>query len=380
MLTLDLSRELPVAPARAWPWIAEPVLMSRWSEARIESVALGDGRHPGGTGARRRVHLPGPGRNVLDEVVVHGDAPERLVYQVIGNPMVVHHRGTQTIEATPHGSRLRWVVEIELAARPIEWLARRQLLPSLERSVDAMARLARESVETRLLPPRRSLGEDDVFRALRPEAEAVRDAQRAWADRLLGQGDDRGWFARVYQHVTEEQLAACDAGTFEHPGWVLRILLAFHPLWEDALRQRLGEVGGEVPRHWHRAHTIAERAAGVTQSRYERAVRSIFGGMRAHIEHDLPRAIAEVHRAHYEGRCDVARMRADYVRMAPLFDRAGERIQSSFARSEWTPRARMIDTLTPAFLRTTLIDRTLYPITKRRRDAFEEARTAVDGA
>ncbi len=352
--------------------------MSRWSEARIESVALGDGAHPGGTGARRRVHLPGPGRVVLEEIVVHGEAPTRLVYQVIGNPMVVSHEGTQTLERTLGGSRLRWIVRIELAARPLEWIAQGQLLPPLERSVDALARRVLESVEALPLPPSRSLGEDDAFRELRPAAVAVGEAQRALADRLLAQGDDRGWFARVYQHVTEEQLAACDAGTFEHPGWVLRLLLAFHPLWEDALRARLGELPGEVPPHWHRAHTIAERAAGA--NRYERAVRSIFGGMRAHIEADLPRAIVDVHRAHYAGRCELARMRADYLRMAPIFDRAGERFQVLFPRSEWTRSARMIDRLTPTFLRTTLIDRTVYPITRKRREAFERARAEVDGA
>jgi uncharacterized protein YndB with AHSA1/START domain len=378
VLTLDLSCDLPVPPERAWPWIAEPTLMSRWSEARIESVALGDADHPGGTGARRRVHLPGPGRNVLDEVVVHGDAPDRLVYQVIGNPVVLHHRGTQTITRTAGGARLRWVVEITLAARALEWAAERQLRPSLERSIEAMARLAREPVDALPLPPARDLGEAEVFRALRADAEAVRDAQRAWADRLLAADDDRGWFARVYQHVTEEQLAACDAGSFEHPGWVLRLLLAFHPLWERPLRQRLSELDGDVPAHWQRAHALAERAASATTNHYERAVRSIFGGMRAHIEDDLPRAMADVFRAHYAGRCRFARMRADYVRMAPIFDRAGERVQAWFPRSEWTTRARMIDTFTPTFLRTTLIDRTLYPITKKRRDAFETARAEAE--
>jgi hypothetical protein len=92
--------------------------------------------------------------------------------------------------------------------------------------------------------------------------------------------------------------------------------------------------------------------------------------MRAHIEDDLPRALAEVYRA-YAGRCDYARFLPDYLRMAGIFADAGDRLLADWPRRAWTPRARLLDSLTPRAFRTQLLDRTFYPVTRARRAAFE---------
>ena len=92
--------------------------------------------------------------------------------------------------------------------------------------------------------------------------------------------------------------------------------------------------------------------------------------MRAHIEGDLPRTLATVYR-HFTGRCDYVRFRPDYLRMAQVFNDAGDRFMASWPRATWTPRARFFDAVTPSALRNQLIDRTFYPITRERRKAFD---------
>src|SRR5690606_11528571 len=130
---------------------------------------------------------------------------------------------------------------------------------------------------------------------------------------------------------------------------------------------------GDVEAHWVRAHRAAERASRRDATTFLRAMRSIRAGMRAHIEDDLPRAIARVHLTHYAGRADVARFRADYLRMSDLFVDAGSQIAEVLPRSEWPWNARALDAITPARWKGELIDRRFYPIAKKRREAFERA-------
>lgn len=374
MIVLELEKHLPVPPAEAFALVSDPALMNRWSEARIEPIAAGDAGHVAGVGAIRRVHARIAGRpNVLDEVIERVDPPHELRYRVFAPATVRHHQGVITIAPTAMGSRLRWRVEIELVAAPLEWLAGGALRPALERSLDVMAAVAEQGVPQVALPEARVLDEPDVVRRVRPLAEACLASQRARADALLGRGDDRGWFARVYQHVTEGQLEACDARRFDHPAWVLQLVVAFHALWERNLAQRLGEEPGEVEPHWARAHRVAERGAQSGESVFVRSMRAIHAGMRAHIEDDLPRAIAKVHLDAYVGRVDPERFRADYLRMGDIFLEAGARIRAVLPRDAWTVRARLIDALTPEALRGPIMDRTFYPIARQRRRAFERA-------
>jgi hypothetical protein len=380
VLVLELERELPIAPAGAFALISEPDLMNRWSEARIERVAGGDGGHPGSVGALRRVHVTvGRRETVLDEIVERVDAPRSFEYRVFAPDTVRRHRGVISIDEARGGSRIRWRVEIALAAPPLEWIAKAALRPSLERSLDAMVRVAIEGVPDRAPPPLRDLRDEGAAaREVRASAEACLAVQRARADALLSQGDDRGWFARVYEHVTDGQLRAVDEGRFDHPAWVLRLVVAFHALWEDNLRRRLGEVEGDVETHWARAHRIAETSGRDRATTFLRCMRSIRAGMKAHIEDDLPRAIAKVHLASYAGRADLARFRADYFRMGDIFDRAGARIRDVLPRSEWPLRARAIELFTTEAGRRRSMEQSYYPIAMRRREAFERAERIVD--
>jgi len=373
MLRFDLERELSCPPARAWPLLAEPELMNRWSTARIETVSPGDGGHPAGTGAVRRVRLPGPSRTSLVEVIERSAAPRLIAYRVIAGAPVRHHRGEITVHERPGGSFVRWQVEIDFLAPGMALFAGRSLGRELDRSLDRLVAIAgeRKPVVARPPPPTRDLDDSwEALAALRDQAEAVLAAQRDLADHLLLRGDDRGHFARVYQYVTESLAIATDNERFDHPGWVLRLIPVFHRLYEQNLLRRLGEAPGEVEPHWARAFAATEGARARGKTPFEAAMLAVFVGMRAHIEDDLARALAEVF-GHYRGRADYARFRPDYLRMAPAFPEAGDRFVAEWPRVAWTRKARLFDAFTPRSLRAAMLDRSFYPVTRQRRRAFE---------
>jgi hypothetical protein len=371
VLRLDLERELPCSPARAFPLIAEPALINLWSSAEVESIATGDGDHPGGTGALRKVHTPRRPRTTLLEVIERADAPRRLDYRVIAGAPIRHHAGSIHLLEQPGGTLMRWEVEMDFLAPGMSFVAKRALLPELNKSLDRLVALAAAPPKGQPLPPTRALDDGpEALLALREDAETIAQAQRALADRLLHHGDDRGHFARVYQYVTEDMAAMVDNERFDHPGWVLRLVPIFHRFYEHNLTRRLGERVGAVEPHWERAFTTTERARERGKTAFEAAMLGIFVGMRAHIEDDLPRALAEAYRD-YAGRCDYARFRPDYLRMAQIFTEAGDRLLADWPRRAWTPRARFLDRITPRALRDQLLDRTFYPITQQRRRAFE---------
>lgn len=388
MLRLEFERDLPVAAAAAWPHLTEPALMCSWSTAPVESVALGDGDHPGGVGALRLVRLPGRPRIVLEEVIEHSEAPRRLEYRVFRGAPVRSHRGTLELSDRAGGCHLRWVAAIDAGLPGLERMAALRLRPALEASLDRLvARLANGAgggaaagaagAAGTTLPPVRALDESAELPALRAAAAPCAAEQSRLAGELLAAGDDRGWFARVYQYVTERMLADEAAGRFSHPAWLLRLIPPFHRLYVENLCRRLGRMPGEVEAHWRRAFIATERQRDRRRRGLEAAVVGIYAGMRAHIEHDLPRALCEVYVKHYAERCDYARFRADYLRMADVFVAAGDRLLGDIPRGAWPVRARLLDRLTPPGLRGRVIERRIYPIGSRRREAFERGLALV---
>jgi uncharacterized protein YndB with AHSA1/START domain len=373
MLRLDLERELPCPPARAWPLLAEPELMNRWSTAHVELISPGDGGHPAGVGAVRRVRVPGPPRAALVEIIEQSAAPRLIEYRVIAGAPIRHHRGEITVHARPGGSFVRWQVELDFFAPGLAWVAERTLGRELERSLDRLVAVAgdRAPVAARPPPPARDLADPwETVAALRDEVDAVIAAQRDLADRLLLRGDDRGHFARVYQYVTESLATAADNERFAHTGWLLRLVPVFHRFYEQNLRRRLGEAPGAVAPHWAHAFAATEGARARGKSPFEAALLAVFAGMRAHIEGDLPPALAEVY-DHYRGRCDFARFRPDYLRMAPAFPEAGDRFLAGWPLVSWTRQARILSALTPRSMRGRLLDRRFYPLSRQRRLAFD---------
>jgi hypothetical protein len=372
VLRLDLERELPCAPARAWPLVAEPALMNRWSSAEVEEISPGDGGHPGGTGAMRRVITPRRPRATLLEIVERADAPRRLDYRVLAGAPIRHHAGSIHLLEAPRGCLLRWEVEMDFLAPGVAWIVQRTIAPELEASLDRLVALAATPPAGLPLPPARALDDGgDALAALHDDGDRAVATLRGHADRLLHRGDDRGHFTRVLQHVVEDLLAMVANERFDHPGWVLRLIPAVCDPYVDNLLRRLGDRAGAVAPHWERAFVATERARERGGSGFDAALTAVLAGVRAHVEDDLPQALARVYRHEYAGRCDYVRFLPDHLRTSGLIADAAERVIADWPRRAWSRRARLVDTLVPRALRGRVLDRALYPLSQRHRAAFD---------
>lgn len=346
--------------------------MNQWSLASIESLAPGDGAHPGGIGALRRVVVHALGRTLhLDEVIEMAVPGKRLSYRVYAGAPVRRHAGNIDIAENASGSVVHWHVEIDSFVPAFDSALRRVLYPQVAESLARLACIHPSQNPTKPLPPERNLDEMRNFAQIEMQAISVRDAQRTVANELLARNDARGWFMRVYEYVSDFMLAACRDGRFDHPAWVARTLIAFDPLYRRNLEARLNGDTATIEPHWARAFAKTERTAKRPLTRFAIAMRSVFEGMRAHIEDDLPRALAQTYVEHYAGCADYTRFRADYLRMARIFGDASDRLLTHFPKREWSLRDRFLDAVTPPEGRTWLIDHTFYPITTRRAQAFE---------
>jgi hypothetical protein len=262
-------------------------------------------------------------------------------------------------------------VRAELVAPGVGALAKRLLSRELGQSLDALVRVA-ESADLREHPPppTRHLDESSALPALYDTAEAILAEQRELADALLGRGDPRGWFTRSYEHVTTLQIRECRRGSFMHPAWVLRLVPVFHRYYMNSLGPSLTPELGQPEAHWREAFARMHRPRILRGTRYKAMARCTLYGMIAHIEEDLPRALAEVYVQHYRERCDYVRFRADYLAMEPIFREAGERLLfGELSRFEIPPPTQVLMSL-PVEVRDAVMHRQLYDIPKHRVRAF----------
>lgn len=378
MSEVVLTRELDAPPSAVWPLITDPDKMNAWSIARITLDDPGEGAYGGGVGALRSVTIQsGPVRSVLREVVEHAEAPSRFVYRVIEGVPLRHHRGEITLDATPRRTRLTWRVAMEFPLPGLSLAMRAMVLPQLEASVDRLRDLvARGLTDTHgpYAPPPDVRDEGAVEELLR-EADAILLAQRELSQRLEAANDPRHWFARVYAFVTACQLEAVRARSITHRAWVLRLIPVFHRYYADNLRRFVGELAGVAEPHWEMAlRRMAPRGREPFLTTLSEGFRD---AIRAHIEGDLPRALAEVHQRHYAGRCELVRFRADYLLMTPLFREASERFLDTLPPRYVPLSMRLARRWAPAESVDMLTARTFYDYLTTRREAFARAMALV---
>lgn len=369
MTTMLLRQPVAAPPSRVWESLTDPRQMNAWSTARIELVGFGDRQRADGVGAMRRVYLPYSGLP-LTEVIHASEPPNHLGYTVIGGiPLLREHTGRITV--TPAGAdaaEIRWEVVMRFEAPGMAVVAARLIEGELRRSLRRLAELAPHP-DVAAPPAPRRLGNGDLL-ALRDTAERVLVEQRAVADRLTQADDPKQWFARVYQYVTEEQLAHLHSGLADNPEWILRLIPCFHELYLSSLTAF--ERGEPVVEPWHRAWGQAERAAAAGSPKG--IVEALLLGVAAHIEADLPRALASTYIDHFRNRCDYTYFRADYLRMAAIFRLASDRLIGTLPRRYkpvWAPLAQAV---LPAELRYQLMCEFYYNIPQKRLDAFERGR------
>lgn len=371
LMRLTLEQSLPAPPSVVWLFLTDPARMNAWSLARVDPVSPGDGEDPGGVGALRRITIHAPGRDVsFEEVIEHADPVRRLVYRVVRGLPIRAHRGEITLQGEGARTRLRWDVSFELLVPGADLAARVVLQGQLRRSLLALACAVRGACEPALPGPGFV---DDLHElpALDREAERVLCEQRTLADRLAQARDPKYWFTRVYQYVTEAQLEGCREGRVTHCAWVMRLISRFHAYYTENLRRWMGELPGLAESHWQLAFREMESGAAGRRGAGARTVRGLLSGVAAHIEDDLPRALAEVYRRHYAGRCSYVRFRADYLLMAGVFQRASERLIAEMPRG-FIPLLylRALTPMLPLELQDEILNR-YYDVPRRRRQAFD---------
>lgn len=365
-MRLSLTQELPAEPRAVWPFIVDPERMNRWSEARIEVRAPGDVDL---VGMLRRISLRNLGRSVaFDEVIEVAEAPRRLVYRVVEGLPVRHHRGEITLAERAGGTSLRWDVDFVFPVVGVESVARLLLEGPLKRSLTALAEVVRDAPAADVA---RSIDvrDEEAIPELRRAAEAILHEQRTLADRLENADDPKRWFARVYALVTENQLALCDARAVPHPAWVLRLVPRFHHYYSSNLRGWI--ESGTCEPQWRSAFAAMDAVDKKVRDPLLAVSIGLARGIRAHIEEDLPRALAEIYVRHYAGRCAPARFRADYLLMRDVFRDASDRLMEQMPRALFPLWMRALSPVMTPEIREAIVQRSFYDVGKKRRLAFE---------
>jgi uncharacterized protein YndB with AHSA1/START domain len=383
---IDLETWLSAPPDAVWPYVSDATKMCLWSRAPIRRLEPGDGDVPGAMGELREVSIPWPGTlgatlrvskqdgrrsTRLEEVIEDSQPPSRLVYRVvrvIGGMPVRGHRGEMRLEPRNGGTRFTWDVSFEFGLPGIGAGMKRILLPQLEASLASLARVVvgAPGVAT---PPSPPLEEPEAeLRRLRAESARILAEQRELAHALASAGDPKQWFSRIYALVTENQIAACDSGRVTHPAWVLRLVPRFHGYYMESLAAWQRDRGGES--HWRSAFHGMERADATAASPFEAVIQCVLRGARAHIDEDLPRALAEVHFAHYRSRCTMARFRADYTLMGDVFREATDRLMHELPPERVSRFGRAVELL-PREAKDALAARGAIDLPRARRKAFE---------
>lgn len=368
MTEIVWERELPAKPEAVWPHLVVPEKMSCWSNAPIARVDDGDHGAPEGVGALRSVTIRALGRRTkFEEVVAASVAPSRFVYHVVRGLPLRDHEGIQTLTPSGHGTHLVWRVRFEPLAASLGPAASRMLDGQMKSSLDALTAILRKPLgaeAARAIAP--VFADDADIASLEANAAQILSAQRALADSLVG--DPKYWFSRVYQYVTEEQLGFVRERA-THRAWVLRLLPVFHRFYVSNLEAHRAGLRPEAP--WRVAFAAMDRAKhgdGVA------VIRGLLLGVRAHIEEDLPRALAEVWLDHYRGRCDYVRLRADYLRMADVFRIASSRLVAEMPPSWIPPQLRVLVRFAPLEVQDWAFSRNYYDVARARRKAFDRGR------
>jgi uncharacterized protein YndB with AHSA1/START domain len=377
---LHLEQQLDVSAAAAWRFLVDPEKMNLWSDARITLLAVGDADEPGGVGAMRRITIRALGReSAFDEVIEVSEPPHRLVYRVVRGLPIRDHRGEITIVDQPSGgSKLTWTVDADFLVPGLGVGAGMVLRAQLQSSLIGLQRVSRGGphAPVALAPPKRVDAELDL-EPLWAQAKDVLERQRKLAERLREEGDPKAWFTRVYVLVTENQIALCRSGKIAHPGWVLRLIPRFHHYYVDNLLRARGERPGHAEEHWRHAFRGMERARRRMSDQGMAVVWGILRGAEAHIEEDLPRALADVYIEAYADVCSYARFRADYVLMAGVFRDAGQRIVDEMPKSYVPAPLRYLFPILPLEVKDAVFNRRYYDVPRARLKAFERGSRLV---
>lgn len=153
---------------------------------------------------------------------------------------------------------------------------------------------------------------------------------------------------------------------------MLRLIPRFHELYAKSLFTF--EAGEPTAPPWHKAWSTAE--AGGAQRSAQLVMKALLQGVAAHIEVDLPRALADTYLRDFQDRCDYTYFRADYIRMANIFRKASDRLMAQMPNQFQPAWLRIARGALPPELSDQLMNR-YYDVARRRLEAFEKGKELV---
>ena len=140
------------------------------------------------------------------------------------------------------------------------------------------------------------------------------------------------WFNRVYLTVTSSVQSSVDGPMFEAPAYVAELDVIFANLYFDALRAYLTDQE-RVPRAWWPVLAGGERTDVAP-------LQFAIAGMNAHINRDLPVALASLWRAPVTPLPALEVQRRDYERVNTLLAAVETEAKAWFLSGPWQELAR----------------------------------------
>ena len=170
-----------------------------------------------------------------------------------------------------------------------------------------------------------------TFNALMHQVEAIHAEQRATAERLKTAKDMKYWFARVYEYVTENEIAAICATppTYMYPHMKMQEVIGFHATYRANLDAWERGAHEQVESNWSAAFAAAE-SSKLSGTVWGWDIKNaLLPSMQAHIRFDLPRAIASAYFTNYSGipKTTIDDFHVDFAAMGPVFDAAQAEIE-----------------------------------------------------
>ncbi len=326
---------VPHPPERVFERLVDHEALPEW--LGVDRVTLRRRGERGGLGTVRRVHvrLPGGLTGRVDERVLRCDAPRHLQYRAESSLVFRSYEGDIRLPPAPDGCFVEWTVRLRA------WLPLSQRWTALQ--VERALRDGLRRLEARLGPGPGQPRELTLYRAggallgaqhgceERGYAELLRAAEEAQAQqyaRALALGasgsvqDTRYWLLLTLALATAHTLDRVQAGTFQDPCWVLRVVLAAHRYLEDNL-SAADDPQREAESHWQSWLRATANARRWWSTEVRGAAHSVAKGTHAHFLEDYPRALAEVYARHYRSLgVDWESFHADWRSMLPAYDQA----------------------------------------------------------
>lgn len=324
MTRFDLATDLDCSVEQAWRLLTDPAVKNKWSRGLTTARdAGGDGRMDR-AGAVREVKVDLPTRPRVQEVVTCADEPNRFAYRIFkASPLLREYSCSIDIEPTDDGCAVHYIVDVDFVPTVGPFVAP-PLRRSIEKSLKGLSEQSRHlATDPQPLPyrrrtPRRRPG---GAAALRPQLERYLGHQRMLADELIADEDPKAWFARLCALTTEELLHRIDDGRYAEPEWMMRLMAVLHRRHVSNLHAYTS--GGAVSTGWREAWAVCDENDNPRSFRHVAA--GIIAASRAHMEDDMPRALAEAYSAVADDR-DYREFRADYLDVASVYALAVDRL------------------------------------------------------